>query len=84
MEVHHAVAETAFVQQLELHADVIGEGPRASPATMGREEENSTVIVLRCSRESAAAACSVPHSGQNLNGRSDSKPHVEQAGTRQV
>jgi len=46
--------------------------------------QNRTVTVLRCSREGAAVAASVPHCGQNLNAPSDLKPQFAQAGTRPV
>jgi len=42
VEVHHAVAETAFVQQFELQADIVGEGWLAAFHN-GRDEEMALV-----------------------------------------
>jgi hypothetical protein len=39
VEVNHAVAETAFVQQLELHADIVGEGRCAASHHHGHDEQ---------------------------------------------
>src|SRR5215212_7709852 len=39
VEVDHAVAETAFAQQFELHADIVGEGPFAASHHDGRDEQ---------------------------------------------
>jgi hypothetical protein len=36
---NHAVAETAFVQQLELQADTVGEGLLAASHHDGRDEQ---------------------------------------------
>jgi hypothetical protein len=35
VEVNHAVAERAFVEQFELQPDIVGEGLFAPPANMG-------------------------------------------------
>ena len=43
VEVNHAVAETAFVQQLELQADVVGEGPVAASHHDRRDEQVALV-----------------------------------------
>ena len=58
-------------------------GRLAQPGRPPRSQK-SAVKVLRCSREGAALTCSVPHSGQNRNGRSDSNPQIAQAGIRSV
>ena len=43
MEVHHAVAETAFVQQFKLQADIVGERLFAASHHDGREEQVALV-----------------------------------------
>ena len=43
VEVNHAVAETAFVQQLERQADVVGKGPLAAAHHDGRDEQVALV-----------------------------------------
>ncbi len=40
---HHAVAETAFVQQFELHADTVGERRCATSQHHGRDEQVALV-----------------------------------------
>jgi hypothetical protein len=42
-QVNHAVAEAAFVQQIELQADIIGEGLFAASHHHGREEQVALV-----------------------------------------
>jgi hypothetical protein len=39
VEVNHAAFETALVKQLELHADVVGDGAFAAPHYDGRDEQ---------------------------------------------
>src|SRR5215203_1640188 len=43
VEVNHAVAETAFVQQFELQADIVGEGLFAASHHYRREEQVALV-----------------------------------------
>jgi len=43
MEVNHAVAETAFVQQFELQVDIVGEGLFATSHHDGRNEQMAFV-----------------------------------------
>jgi hypothetical protein len=43
VEVHHAIAETAFVPELELQADIVGEGRLAASHHDGREEQVTLV-----------------------------------------
>ncbi len=43
MEMNDAVPESAFVQQLELQTDIVGEGPRAASHHDGREEQMTLI-----------------------------------------
>ena len=43
MEVHNTVAETAFVQQFEFQAEIVGEGPFASSHHDRRDEQVALV-----------------------------------------
>jgi hypothetical protein len=39
VEVDHAAAETAFVEQLQLQVDIVGEGPFATSHHDGRDQQ---------------------------------------------
>jgi hypothetical protein len=58
VEVDHAVAETAFAQQFELHTDIVGEGPFAASHHDGRDEQ--VALVDQPGPERLGAASSGP------------------------
>jgi hypothetical protein len=47
MDVHHAAAETALVQQFELQTDIAGDGPFAA-SHQDRDEEQAALVDQPC------------------------------------